>query len=473
MSKMKYIMKFGGTAVATGPRIRKVAKLIQTYRTQGHQVVAVVSALDGVTEDLVMAAERCQEGDGPFIEEFRNGILSKHLGVAEGAVADRRSLDEIKVDITTKVADLHKVLTGVAYVREVSPRSKDNILSFGERLSTPIVAAALSSLGVPARSLTGGEAGILTDSNFGEAHPLKGVTYAEVERKVSSLLAEGVVPVVAGFIGESQEGAITTLGRGGSDYTATLIGAAVSADEVWIWTDVDGLMTCDPRIMPDSAVLQELSFQEAVEMIVFGAKAMHPRALEPALEAGIPVRIRNVFNPKNPGTLIVKDQKVRAHSPVKAMTVARNVGVVTVSGAGIVGVPGTAAKVFEILGRNGINIMMISQSVSEANISFVIRDSVLEKAVSALEISLLGSGLIREVTSEDGVCVVSVVGAGVKDTPGVAARVFSAVAKKGVNVRMIAQGSSEMGFSLVVKESDSTSSIQAIHAEFDLARAER
>jgi aspartate kinase len=297
------------------------------------------------------------------------------------------------------------------------------------------------------------------------------VTQAEVEKRISSLLESGRVPVIAGFTGESQEGAVTTLGRGGSDYTATLVGAAVSADEVWIWTDVDGLMTCDPRIMPGSAVLPELSFQEAVEMIVFGAKAMHPRALEPAMEAGIPVRIRNVFNPANSGTLIVREQKVRAHSPVKAMTVAKDVAVVTISGAGIVGVPGTAAKVFDILGRNGINIMMISQSVSEANISFVIKDNVLEKAVSALEISLLGGGLIREVASDDQVCVVSVVGAGVKDTPGVAARVFSAVSKRGVNVRMIAQGSSEMGLSLVVKESDSRPTIEAIHQEFDLSRA--
>jgi aspartate kinase len=467
---MKLVMKFGGTSVGTGPRIRKVAELIKAYRSQGHRVIAVVSALDGVTEELLIAAEHCQGGDGPFLDEFKKAILDKHLEVAEGAITDPGALKAAKADIASKVAELHKVLTGVAYVREVTPKSRDNILSFGERLSIPIVAGALESIGVPSKYLTGGEAGILTDSNFGEARPLKGVTQAEVEKRVSSLLESGHVPVIAGFTGESQEGAITTLGRGGSDYSATLVGAAVSADEVWIWTDVDGLMTCDPRMMPNSAVLPELSFQEAVEMIVFGAKAMHPRALEPAMEAGIPVRIRNVFNTANPGTLIVREQKVRAHNPVKALTVAEDVAVVTIGGAGIVGVPGTAAKVFDVLGRNGINIMMISQSVSEANISLVIKENVLEKAVSALEIALLGGGLIREVTSDDQVCVVSVVGAGVQDTPGVAARVFSAVAGRGVNVRMIAQGSSEMGLSIVVKESDSRPAIEAIHQEFDLSQ---
>jgi len=465
------VMKFGGTSVATGERTRKVAELIERYRSEGHQIVSVVSALDGVTEDLLGAADRSQLGDGPYKDDFVAALLERHLKVAGAAMSDPEVLRRTNEDLLRKSDELRKVLTGIAYVREVTPRSRDTIVSFGERLSTPILAGALVSRGISATFLTGGEAGILTDANFGEARPLKGVTYPELEKRLSSLLAEHVLPVVAGFTGQTQEGVVTTLGRGGSDYTATLVGAAISADEVWIWTDVDGLMTCDPRIIPESAVLPELSFQEAVEMIVFGAKAMHPRALEPAMEASIPVRIKNTLNPEGPGTLITKELRVRARSPVKAMTIAKGVAVVTISGAGIVGVPGTAAKVFEVLGRNGINIMMISQSVSEANISFVIRNSVLEKAVNALEISLLGGGLIREVSSEDEVCVVSVVGAGVKDTPGVAARVFSAVASRGVNVRMIAQGSSEMGLSVVVKEADSRAAIEAIHKEFELSRA--
>ena len=276
--------------------------------------------------------------------------------------------------------------------------------------------------------------------------------------------------MVTGYIAATQDDVTTTLGRGGSDYTATIIGAALAADEVWIWTDVNGLMTSDPKIAPSAKMWPELSFQEATEMTIFGAKAMHPRALEPAMEENIPVRIRNVFNPENPGTLIVKEQKIKLGDAVKAITLVKDVALVNVSGVGMVGTPGTAAKVFDVLGRDNINILMISQSVSEANISFVIQRSLLERAVSTLEIALLGRGLIREVTAEDDVCVVAVVGAGMKGTPGVASRIFAAIASKGINVRMIAQGSSELNISFVVKETDGEEAVRAIHEEFELSK---
>jgi len=274
--------------------------------------------------------------------------------------------------------------------------------------------------------------------------------------------------VVTGYIAATQDGEITTLGRGGSDYTATIIAAALEADEVWVWTDVDGLMTSDPKIVPSTKVIPELSFQEAIELAIFGAKAMHPRALEPAMEKEIPVRIRNTFNPQNLGTLIVKDQKIKAKDVVKGTTLIKNLALINVSGAGMVGTPGTAAKVFDMLGKNNINVLMISQSASEANISFILHRDGLERAVSTLEIALLGSGLIREVTAEDDVCVVAVVGAGMKGTPGVAARLFGAVARRGVNMRMIAQGSSELNISFVVKETDGEKAVRAIHEEFKL-----
>jgi aspartate kinase len=280
-------------------------------------------------------------------------------------------------------------------------------------------------------------------------------------------LQKGTVLVVTGYIAATQDGVTTTLGRGGSDYTATILGAALTA-EVWIWTDVDGLMTSDPKIVPSAKMLPELSFQEASEMAIFGAKAMHPRALEPAMEENIPVRIRSISDPENPGTVIVKEPKTRVGASVKAVNMVKNVALVNVSGAVMVGTPGTAAKVFEVLGNSKINILMISQSVSEANISFVIQRNLLEKAVSMLEIALLGKGVIRSVTAEDDVCVVAIVGAGMRGTPGMASRLFTAVAKRGINVRMIAQGSSELNISFVVKETDGEEAVRAIHEEFEL-----
>ncbi len=454
--------------MASGENIRHVTNLIASYVGQGYRVVAVVSALGEVTDKLTEVAEQAKKGNHEYINEFKQKLFKEHLAVGRKAIENKGIREEMEQMLKTTIDELEKVLTGIVYVGELTPKSEDYVLSFGERLSASIVWGALRDLGLKAQFYTGGEVGIVTDSNFGEASPLMNVTKHQVREKIEPLLEKGIVPVVTGYIAATQDDVTTTLGRGGSDYTATIIGAALAADEVWIWTDVDGLMTSDPKIVPSAKMLPELSFQEATEMTIFGAKAMHPRALEPVVEENIPVRIRNIFNPKNPGTLIVKEQTIKLGDAVKAITLVKDVALVNVSGAGMVGTPGTAAKVFDVLGRDNINILMISQSVSEANISFVIQRSLLETAVSTLEIGLLGRGLIREVTAEDDVCVVAVVGAGMKGTPGVASKIFTAIARKGINVRMIAQGSSELNISFVVKETDGKEAVRAIHEEFEL-----
>lgn len=453
--------------MASGENIRSVADQINQRLSQGYQIVVVVSALKGITDELINVSEEARRGNRDYVDKFLKEIMEKHVAAVRNAIGNNRIRGNVEQKVKTTINELEKALTGVIYLGELTPKSKDYILSFGERLSTPIVVGALRDLGLDAQYFTGKDVGIVTDSNFGEARPLMNVTAHQVRERIEPLLERGI-PVVTGYIAATQDGVTTTFGRGGSDYTATIIGASIGAEEVWIWTDVDGLMTSDPKIVPSAKILTEISFQEAIEMAIFGAKAMHPRALEPAMEAEIPVRIRNTFNPENPGTLIVKEQKIKHKDIAKAITLIRNVALVNVSGAGMVGTPGTAAKVFDTLGKNNINILMISQSASEANISFIIQRDLLEKAVSTLEIALLGRGLIREVTSEDDVCVVAVVGAGMKGTPGVAARVFGIVARKGINVRMIAQGSSELNISFVVKEEDGEEAVRAIHEEFRL-----
>jgi aspartate kinase len=465
---MKIVMKFGGTSVATGENIRRIANLIASHVRREHKIVAVVSALDGVTEKLIETAALAEKRDKDSVYSFKRELLNKHMKVAEEAISNLPIGEEVQQIITATVDELEKVLTGIIYVGELTPRSKDYILSFGERLSTPIVYGALKDIGLEACYFTGGEAGIVTDSNFGEASPLMNVTRLQVKERLEPLLEKGIVPVVTGFIAATQDGITTTLGRGGSDYTATIIGAALAAEEVWIWTDVDGLMTSDPKIVPNAKTLPELSFKEALEMAVFGAKAMHPRALEPIMDGNTIVRIKNIFNPEGPETVLMKEQKVKPGATVKAVTLLRDVALINVSGAGMIGAPGTAAKVFDVLGRNNINILMISQGASEANISLIVRRSVLEKAVNALEVALLGRGLISEITAEDDVCIISAVGAGMKSTPGIASRIFTAVARKGINVRMIAQGSSELNISFVVKEADGKAAVQAVHEEFKL-----
>jgi aspartate kinase len=277
------------------------------------------------------------------------------------------------------------------------------------------------------------------------------------------LVSKGVVPVVSGFIAATPGGDTTTLGRGGSDYTATIVADALGADEVWIWTDVDGIMTADPRIVPGASVVKELSYAEAEEMAFFGAKNMHPLALGPARLAEIPVRIRNGYRPELPGTLIHRVERKKV-GVAKAILLVKNVGMLTVSGETLMGKPGTAAQIFRALGDKWVNIIMISQSVSESNISMVVRRESLHKARLALESGRSPSGKGLVVETESDVAVIAAVGAGMKGTPGVAAKVFGAVAKAGINVRMIAQGSSELNISFVVREKDAVKAVEGLHS---------
>ncbi|MCP8310913.1 MAG: aspartate kinase [Candidatus Methylarchaceae archaeon HK01M] len=461
-------MKFGGSSVAGGDCIKRVAKIISDFFNQGNRIVVIVSALVGVTDQLIEFSYKAKKGNLNYVHDFIHKIKERHLDIVDDAIKNGSLKEDLASTIKSNVEELEKVLTGISYLGDLTPKSLDYVLSFGERLSAPILWGALHDIGLDAFCLSGKEVGIVTDSNYGEARPLINITKHQVRQKLEPMLDRGVIPVVTGYIASNQEGFITTLGRGGSDYSATIIGAALGVDEIWIWTDVDGIMTANPKIVPSAKTISDLSFQEATEMAVFGAKGLHPRALEPAMIEGIRVRIKNTFNPKNLGTSIVNELKIKGGEIVKAVSLIKDVSLINISGAGMVGSPGTAAKIFDILGKNNVNILMISQSASEANISFIIKRSQLEKAISELEIALLGQGTIREVTAEEKVCIVAIVGAGMKGTPGVASRVFGAVSRIGVNLIMISQGSSEVNISFVVKESDGEEVARAIHDEFGL-----
>jgi aspartate kinase len=465
---MKIVMKFGGTSVGTGENIRHVVDLV-AQNTKNAKVAVVVSALAGVTNSLIEVAEQAKKSDEKHIQAFIKELLEKHLTVISTAITSKPIQKEISQITEKTIAELEKVLTGICYVGELTPKSKDYVLSFGERLSVPIVWGAIKDRKLETQCFTGKEAGIVTDSNFGEADPLMNFTTHLINERLGPLFAKGVIPVVTGFIAADQDGIVTTVGRGGSDYTATILGVALGVDEVWIWTDVDGIMTTDPKIVPSARMLPQLSYQEAAEMAIFGAKAMHPRALGPVIKENIPVRIRSVFHPENPGTLITKEPDANSTEVVKAVAMIKDVAMLNVNGAGMVGAPGSYAKVFDVLGKNNINVMMISTAASEANISMIIKRGLLGRAISTLEIALLErGGVVSEVSAEDDVAVIAVMGAHMKGTLGVASRIFSIVAQKGINIRMIAQGSSELNISFVVKEKDGVAVVRAIHQEFNL-----
>jgi aspartate kinase len=465
---MRLVMKFGGTAVDSPDKVRHVAQLLKSYK-KGNEIVCVVSAVRGMTDGLLSIADSVKRGDKMSLDEFVKKSANTHVKIAEGAISDERLKSEALVAVKKIISELEDVLDGIVLLGEVTLKSLDYLMSFGERLSTPIVSFALQDIGIKSEHLTGKEAGLLTDSNFGEARPLMDTTKLRVSHKLEPMLKQDIVPVVTGFIGADQYGNITTIGRGGSDYTATIIATSVGAKEVWLWSDVDGLMTADPKLVNDAQVLKEVSFAEAMEMALYGAKYMHPRALEPVIDTKIPIRIRNTFNVKHTGTIITQNPSKESQKIVKSVSVIRHTALIDVSGGGMVGAPGTAAKIFDTLAKNRINIMMISQSPSESSISMVVRKTDLDKATTTLELSLLGK-VIKQINVNDDVAVIAVVGSGMRGIKGVAAKVFGAVAKYDINVIMIAQGSSELNLAFVVNDSDCEQAVRALHDEFELAK---
>src|SRR5919198_5469268 len=465
---MRLVMKFGGTAVDSPDKVRHVGELVKSHK-KDNEIVCVISAVRGMTDGLLSVAESVRRGDKTSIEEFVKKSAKIHTDIAKGAISNKKLKGEAVASTKKIIRELEDVLGGIVLLGEVTPKSLDYLMSFGERLSTPTVSFALQDIGIKSDYLTGKEAGILTDGNFGEARPLMDTTKLRVSHKLGPMLKQDSVPVVTGFIGADQYGNITTIGRGGSDYTATIIAASIGAEEVWLWSDVDGLMTADPKIVKDAQVLREVSFAEAMEMALFGAKYMHPRALEPVIDTKIPIRIRNTFNVNHCGTIITQNPSKESPKIVKSVSVIRHTALIDVSGGGMVGAPGTAANIFDTLAKNRVNIMMISQSPSESSISMVVRRDELDKAIMTLDLNLLGK-VVKRVNVNNDVAVIAVVGSGMRGIKGVAARVFNAVANQNVNVIMIAQGSSELNLAFVVNDRDCEQVVRALHDEFELGK---
>ncbi|MGB2826118.1 MAG: aspartate kinase [Thermoplasmata archaeon] len=465
---MKIVMKFGGVSVADGESMRNVGKIVERFRAEGNELVVVTSAMFNVTNSLLDAAKRAGKGQREHVLKFVEDTRERHIQSARDAMSDKEVLERTIQVIESKCDDLKNILLGIAHIGELTPRSKDFVVGFGERFSAPILQGVLEDLGMKAKAMTGGEAGIITDDHFGWAEPLMNVTTLEVRQVIDPLVEKGVVPVVGGFTAVTQDGTQTTLGRGGSDFTASIIGAAIRADEVWVWKDVEGLMTANPMIVKDARMIDRISFSEAMELAHFGAQVIHPKALESAARFQLPFRVKSLSNADGAGTLIVKEVRVKDGNVVKAITNIDDVDLITVSGASMVGTPRLAAKVLEILTDEDIDVLMISQSSSEENITLAIPKDDGSKAQNALELSLLGSKQVREVSIEAGLSIVAVVGAGMKGTPGVAARVFGTMAANDINIRAIAQGSSELNISFITRKQDAPKAIAALHTDFKL-----
>ena len=463
---MKLVLKYGGTSLSSPSDIRNVAKTVASL-AKNNEIVVVCSAIDGVTDDLIRISTMIEQRNKNDATKTLDNVIKKHKQFANQTIKSSTIKKQLLERLNIDILELQELVRGLTLLKEVSTRSLDYLISFGERLSDDLVSFSIQDLKNKSTALNGKEVGIVTDSNFGESRPLMDTTRIRISKTLGSLLSKKIIPVVGGFAGADQHGNITTFGRGGSDYTATIIASCINADEIWLMSDVEGLMTADPKLVKNARLLSEVSYAEAIEMAQFGAKQIHPRTFEPIFSKKIPMRIRSTFDTKNTGTIVTASPSERTKRTVKCVSAIRNIGLIDLSGGITFAAPGTAAKIFTTLAEKNVNVLMVSSNPSESSLSLIVNKPDLEKAVTSLEINLLGK-TIKKIDATPSVSIVAVIGSGMRGTVGVASKVFSAAHKVNANVMMIAQGSSELNLAFVVKDSDCKSVVQSLHTEFKL-----
>jgi len=460
------VMKFGGTSVGGAPAVAQAAAIVQEQAQAWERLVVIASAMRGVTDALIQGARTAASGDGQTYASLVTDLRVKHtLAVAE-LLSDADERTTLLKTLDAYLDEFATFCRSVQVLGEVTPRAMDAISSLGERMNARIVAARLRQMGLRSEAVDATEL-IVTDRRFQQATPLMDLTRARTQARLLPLLEAGVVPVVTGFMGATEDGITTTLGRGGSDYSAAILGVTLDADEVWTWTDVDGVLTTDPRIVPDARVIPVLSYSEVAELAYFGAKILHPKTISPVVERGIPLWVKNTFNPICPGTRIVREPE-STPGTVKAVSAIKGLSMVNVEGRGMMGVPGIAARTFSAVASQGASVLMISQASSEQSICFVIPTDTAAGVIAAIEEEMaleLSRRDIDRVWAMDDVVIVTAIGAGMRGTPGVAARLFGALAQKQINVIAIAQGSSECSISLVVAADQATEAVRQLHSE--------
>lgn len=461
------VMKFGGTSVGNAERMKCVGELVAEH-SKDAEVVVVVSAMGGATDMLIRAATEASKGEREHWKSTRQELARRHREVADTLLSAAEQA-EVLPRLAEQLTNFENLCSGFTLVREVTPRAMDTLSSLGEVMSATLIAAILRSSGHAAEAVDATEL-IVTDDNFGNASPIFEETNAKTRQRLAPIRKRGAIPVVTGFRGATREGLCTTLGRGGSDYSGTIVGGALDADEVWIWTDVDGVMSADPRLVPAARIIPEISYREAIELSFFGAKVLHPKTIQPVMKKKIPVWIKNSFNPSCPGTKIVAAPTDRAPG-VKAITSVSNADLVTMSGKETLSFPRLATRVFNGLHLEDVSTLMVTQSSADNVLCFAIHDADLARVRARLEKTFELEMLHEYVGTLEvmpKIAIVVAIGENMKGTPGLAGRAFGALGRRGINIIAIAQGSSELSISFAVKSSDVKEAVKAIHEEFQL-----
>jgi aspartate kinase len=446
------VMKFGGTSVGSAERIRALGDRVKERLAR--KPVVVVSALSRVTDGLVRGAQLALARDSDF-ETLLTELLDRHRHAIAELVPRGPAQERLLQHVDHAIAELRALYSGVYNLAELTPRTLDAISGIGERLSFEIVAAALQAAGIPAQGVDA-RGVVVTDETFGRATPLLDETRVAAERAVRPLVEAGTVPVLPGFVGSTRKGVSSTLGRGGSDWSAAVVGAVMGAEEIQIWTDVDGIMTVDPRLVAAARVIPEVSFEEAAELAYFGAKVLHPATIKPAVERGIPVRILNSLNPDAPGTLIGRRLGADEAARPTAIAFKKRIAVINISQPRMLMAYGFVARVFEVFDRQRTPVDLIA--TSEVSISLTVDDA---ERVSDVEQELSSLGEVQVLRD---MAIVSVVGRGFVRQAGLAGRIFHSL--RDVNVVMISFGASDVNLSMVVREADAERAVTLLHREF-------
>lgn len=444
------VMKFGGTSVESAAAVERVAAIVRGALSR--EPVVVVSAMGKTTNKLLAIAAEAVEGNRDKALELLECLHKSHLAEGRGMVNERR-ISELQYIVDGLFQELTDLVKGVAVMGELTPRAIDAISSYGERLSSEIIALALENFGIPATHVDARDV-IVTDTRHTQAAPLLAQTYSRLAATVPQLARNQVV-VMGGFIGATEEGVTSTLGRGGSDFTAALVGAGIGAEEIQIWTDVDGMLTADPTVMPGGYRVKSISFAEAAELAYFGAKVLHPSTLAPAIEKNIPVRILNSRRPEVEGTLIVRET-VPCTNIAKSIACKKKITIVNIVSTRMLMAHGFLRRIFEVFDRYETPVDMVA--TTEVSVSLTIDNTARMKDV------LRELRQFAEVSVEDEQAIVCLVGDNIRYTPGVAGRVFSALSD--INIRMISQGASLLNLSVVVAQDDLTEAVERLHAEF-------
>ena len=445
--------------------MKQVLGILVEERENWMHLAVVISAMSGVTDLLIESALDAKLGRSEAFHQTASELRRKHYTVIDELLPDLARQAQIKHEIDHLVSDFVNLCQAITVIGEASPRALDAVAALGERLSVRTLAGVLDANGVPAQYVEATQL-ILADSEFQAAHPDFEASRRQSRQVLEPLFLQRQIPVVTGFIAATSEGATVTLGRGGSDYSAAILGAVLPADEVWIWTDVDGVMTADPRLVKSARTVPELSYREIAELAYFGAKVVHPKTIRPVIEAGIPLRVCNTFNPTNPGTRVVPNGKVQIDGSIKAVTAIQRQSLVTLAGRGMLGVPGVAARTFGAVAATGTSVPLITQASSEQSICFAVPIEAVDQVIASLETAFkaeLDSQDIDRVWSTNEVVIITVVGPGLRNTPGIAGRIFTALGQQRVNVIAVAQGSSEVSLSLVVDAAEAEKGLKALH----------